>query len=329
MSTIRGSRDVTTDQSPAQFNLDFRAWVRSVTGKPLSALTPRSRSAAYRLTQGDALMPLATLLEFVEACVPAGLAAEGKQQWLQRAQHDWTERWTATNDYRRHSRVDPSAHEAAGGLPEAGARLPVQDALPALEHVVTDEELRSIAAQHVYVAATKTPVGYHEKHPIGVYVDLHTASCDPGLRDQLAAYLASRVQPRVDASVRGNLALATPREGSVLVGSKVAELLGVPFLMVRTKRAPRFGYPIEGTFRSGMEAVIIDDLVMGSLVARTARLLRQYGLNVSTCFSIFERVDAEPRTYLEEAGIELDCAWQIDDKVLLSLRDSLAGPERD
>lgn len=323
---------MSTSYSPKDFNRDFRSWVRGVTGAPISALkqhTNRSRSGSYRLTQGGTLMPLPTLQKFIDACAPEHLEASDRAAWLRRATVEWGEKWTAADESRRQPRdFDALAHAGGAAQPEAGERLSARDALSTLERVISDDQVRAIAAQYVYVAAAKTPVGYHEKIPIGVYVDLHTASCDPDLREVLARYLASRIRPRLDARERSDIALATPREGNVLVGSRVAQILGVPFLMVRTKRAPRFGYPIEGTFVSSMEAVIVDDLVMGSLVARTAGLLRRHtGLNVARCFSIFERVDAEPRQFLEEVAIELDSAWKIDDQVLLELRASLPKGE--
>jgi orotate phosphoribosyltransferase len=199
--------------------------------------------------------------------------------------------------------------------------LDATHALPVLAQI-TEESIRTIAAAHVYIAKEKTPVGYHEKLPVGVYVDLHSAACNPDHRERLATFLAQRVTSTLHDSA-GPLVIATPREGNVLVGSRVADLCGLPFLMVRTKKAPRFGFPVEGSgYRSGSEAVIVDDLVMGSLTSRTAKLLRKHGLRVQRCFSIFERVDADPRSFLTAERVELDAAFAIDDELLSSLRAS-------
>jgi orotate phosphoribosyltransferase len=324
-----------TTESTVAFNNEFRTWVKNWSGGLSIATVAKSaqmsKSKYYAATQGTALLPRNVLIDVIRALCPTTLDTEDGAAWVLKQTRIWESKWEVVEASTR-SDLGRGGAEPMQLLPEAkvasapplGAdavsQLDATHALPVLAQI-TEESIRTIAAAHVYIAKEKTPVGYHEKLPVGVYVDLHSAACNPVYRDQLATFLALRVKSTLHDSA-DSLVIATPREGNVLVGSRVADLCGLPFLMVRTKKAPRFGFPVEGAYRSGSEAIIVDDLVMGSMTSRTAKLLRKHGLRVQRCFSIFERVDADPRSFLTAERVELDAAFGIDDELLSSLRAS-------
>jgi orotate phosphoribosyltransferase len=328
----------------AEFNRLLRDWVKHWAGVPIGNLVkPVSRSVIYERTKGDQVMEAGMLKDIVKG-VAAELALDepDTEAWIRQETDNWVRSRMEVLRGRRPTPIEylasgsstskiatdspsalpASASEALGfsaaEAPNVATHLPFADTLAVLDGV-GDPLIREIAASNIFIAREKTPVGYHEVVPIGVYLDLHTASCVPDHRETLARFLADRVCAGLGTTRPARTVIATPREGNLLVGSRVAELLGVPFLMVRTKRAPRFGYPIEGRFEPGMQAIVVDDLVMGSLISRTAKLLRRQGLNVTRCFSIFERADADPRTYLDADNVELDSAWRIDDTLLAEL----------
>lgn len=186
---------------------------------------------------------------------------------------------------------------------------------------IMEDPIRAVAAHYVFAESEKKLVGYIQKQPIAVYLDLHTASCDPKNRAILAKSLGDFVKERIH--IDASISIATPREGNLILGACVAEYLNLNYLMIRTGRAPRFGYPIEGTFHAGTRVVIVDDLCMeGTFLTRCAKYLRRYGLNVSDCLCLFERLDGDVRQALEDVSVTLHSKYQIDDHELRQLESS-------
>ncbi|MCG5211955.1 type I phosphoribosyltransferase [Streptosporangium soli] len=182
---------------------------------------------------------------------------------------------------------------------------------------VTSDPVRIIAANHIFIESEKKGVGYIDKQEIGIYLDMHSAACDPEKRETLAGALADFVRQTAGYQSLNGVSFASPREGNLLVGAGAAQRLGLNFLMIRTGRAPRFGYPIEGAFSPGSTAILVDDLCMeATFLTRCVKLLRRYGLNVSHCVCLFERLDGNAREGLAEVSVELHSKYQIDDEEL-------------
>jgi len=206
------------------------------------------------------------------------------------------------------------------GIPLPGQHLDPEEASQALEEV-DEDPVRAIASDAIFVEHEKKAVGYIKKQPIGVYLDLHSASCDPRKRTTLATSLAAFVRAELGEPGKRNL-VATPREGNLLVGAEVAALLRCEYLMIRTVTAPRFGYPIEGSFTPGTTAIMVDDLCMeGAFLQRCVRNMRRYGINVSNCFCLFERLDGDSREALASISVQLHAKYQIDDDMLKLMRE--------
>lgn len=220
--------------------------------------------------------------------------------------------WVNFNQYRL---------QRGEGTGPPGERLDPANARKILADVRSDA-VREIASSHIFIESEKKGVGYLEKQDICVYLDLHSAACDPRKRETLARALAEFVQQTLGPSVLSGASLVSPREGNLLVGALAAQRLGRNFLMIRTGRAPRFGYPIEGVFAQGSTAILVDDLCMeASFLSRCVRLLRRYGLNVSHCFCLFERLDGNAREGLAEVAVQLHSKYQIDDDELTRFKE--------
>jgi orotate phosphoribosyltransferase len=205
------------------------------------------------------------------------------------------------------------------GVRAPGRKIETHEAIKALDDI-DEGTLRRVAADHIFIQSEKTGVGYIEDNPIAVYLDMHSAACDPAKRMVLAQSLADFIEETLGTGL-DHTSIASPREGNIIVGASVAELLGLNFLMIRTGRAPRFGYPIEGVFLPGTSAVLVDDLCMeGSFLTRCIKYLRTYGLNVSHCVCLFERLDGDARAGLTHVQVELHSRYQIDDDALKQLK---------
>lgn len=316
--------------APAALNRDLRTWVRNWTGQGIGQIAKRaniSHSRAYAATAESNLVPRDLLRAVVRAAAPPSLNDGQRQAWIGEWAQEWDRRWEAAEAATRGEQPRPRPpapvieHASAPpAVPNTIGRLAPEIALAALAPI-TDDAVREIASRHVYIAREPVLIGHHEQTSIGVYLDLHTASCDPRNRETLAQFLAGQVEHAVGRLEAAKTVIATPREGNTLVTSRVAELCGVPFLMVRTFSRPRFGFPVEGTFTEGHEALLVDDLVMGTLIPRTANLLRTHaGLATRRCVSIFERADVGARGTVADADVRLDAAYVIDDGLIAALR---------
>ena len=321
------------DDSPAALNHDLRAWVKNWTGKGIGQVALGaniSNSRAYAATANTNLVPRDLLLAIVRAAVPPTYDIEERTRWILRWSREWERRWEIAEATSRGVLLkplpppEPALERSSQPPPQPNAvvRLDPEIVLPALERI-TDKAVRRITSKHVYVAKQPLPVGYHNRDPITVYIDLHSASCSPRYREDLAQFLAGRVRRALGGLDPTRTVIATAREGNILVGSRVAELCGVPFLMVRTSaRPPRFGYPIERNVGNEVEAVIVDDIVMSTLVPRMAELLRIHeGITTTRCFSIFDRADIGTARRWEGLDITLDSAFSIDDELVAVLKD--------
>lgn len=204
-----------------------------------------------------------------------------------------------------------------------GSRLDPREATTALEEEVDEDPVKVIASDFIFIDHEKKGVGYIKKQPIGVYLDLHSASCDPTKRTALATSLATFIRDELGDVSKRKL-VASPREGNLLVGAEVAQMLQANYLMIRTVTAPRFGYPIEGSFTPGSTAIMVDDLCMeGAYLQRCVRNLRRYGLNITRCFCLFERLDGDSREALASISVDLHSKYQIDDDMLRLLREGV------
>ncbi|MFE7224779.1 phosphoribosyltransferase [Nocardioides sp. NPDC057577] len=332
------------DDSPAALNRDLRIWVKNWTGKGIGQVALGaniSNSRAYAATANTNLVPRDLLLAIVRAAVPITYDSEQRTDWIRQWSREWERRWeraeaTTRGERPRDLQPDPAIQQIAEppARPNRAVRLDPRLAMPALDRI-TDVTVRAITSEYVFVTQDPLLVGYHKRSPITVYIDLHSASCSSHHRESLAQFLARRVRRKLGGLDPDRTVIATAREGNILVGNRVAELCGVPFLMVRTtSRPPRFGYAVERTFgdeidvaiNNGVEAIIVDDIVMGSLNSKVAKLLRVHeGIATRNCFSIFERADLSVQDRLADADLVLDSAFTIDDDLVADLKRRAEG----
>lgn len=102
-------------------------------------------------------------------------------------------------------------------------------------------------------------------------------------------------------------AIAGVATGAIAHGVLVAEVLGLPFIYIRSKpKGHGLENLIEGDIQPGTKVVIIEDLVStGSSSLTAAEAVRNYGAEVLGMLAIFTYNFSLATRNFEEAGIEL------------------------
>lgn len=134
-----------------------------------------------------------------------------------------------------------------------------------------------------------------------VYMDCRLLISDVMRRGRIIEALSEAV-----AKTRPGMVAATASAG-IPWGAWVAERLSLPFIYVRQQvKDHGKGKKIEGEVRSGSKAVVVEDLVStgGSSIA-TVESLREAGVKVEDCVSIFTYGMADSREAFKKAGVQL------------------------
>jgi orotate phosphoribosyltransferase len=149
-----------------------------------------------------------------------------------------------------------------------------------------------------------------------VYMDCRLLISDVKRRERIADEMEERA-----AKVGFDLIAATASAG-IPWGAWVADRLGVPMVYVRQAAKDHGkGKKIEGAAQKGDKALVIEDLVStgGSSIA-TVESLRQEGLEVSDCVSIFKYGMAESEDAFKKAAVELYSLSNFTEAVEVALK---------
>ena len=155
-------------------------------------------------------------------------------------------------------------------------------------------------------------------------------------RARAAAALAATVPQPETTVIAGGVTAGVP------FATLVADRLGLPMVYVRAEaKAHGTASRIEGGGVAGERVHLIEDLIStaGSILAFT-RALRDAGAEVDGVSVLFSRASASARQALEEAGLAIDAACdldtlltvaldsgRIDERALGEVRAFLADPE--
>ena len=116
------------------------------------------------------------------------------------------------------------------------------------------------------------------------YFDKYMLTTRPAILRRVAEALAAMVPPDTDR-------LAGPELGAVPLATAVSLKLGLPCLFVR-KQAKGYGTAasFEGEIYAGERVVVLEDvLTTGSEAIRSARALREFGVNVIEILGVIDR----------------------------------------
>lgn len=178
-----------------------------------------------------------------------------------------------------------------------------------------EKHFREIVRRHTY-RATELPQG----EGVGLaqsslYIDLHSASCNPEIRaflaDQLWGYL--KYLGESEFTLR-NFTIASPSQGNNLICVPLQEISGADLILVRTSpQIPKFGIPIEGEFTKARPVILVDDLCMDAhFLLRAVERIRAAGGHVQHVVTLLERNDAVGRQKLLESGVKLHSKYIVD-----------------
>ena len=116
------------------------------------------------------------------------------------------------------------------------------------------------------------------------YFDKYMLTTRPAILRRVAETLAAMVPPDTDR-------LAGPELGAVPLATAVSLELGLPCVFVR-KQAKGYGTAasFEGEIYAGERVVVLEDvLTTGSEAIRSARALREFGVNVIEILGVIDR----------------------------------------
>lgn len=128
------------------------------------------------------------------------------------------------------------------------------------------------------------------------YVDIKDAATDPGILEEIAFELSSRVQMKKIAGME---------LGAVPITVATAVRLKIPYLVLRKERSHGTKKLIIGQLSEGEEIELIEDVVTtGGSLLKAAKLVRDNGGVVKRAIVVVDREEGG-REMLEDNGIEL------------------------
>lgn len=189
------------------------------------------------------------------------------------------------------------------------------------ENTKHDFSVIDVASKFVFLSPKGTfNTGLFSKVTASVFLDLFSACTDLNNRSILAESLSNKVKELENQLSITFDCVAVPKEGNVLLGDRVARMLSLPLVVVRSGKAIRFGYPLEGNMSPGWSVILVDDISSDGRFLKTCiTRLRKYGAVVGHCFCVFERTDGNTSELLSDLNVKLHHIRQINDEDLLSL----------
>lgn len=215
-----------------------------------------------------------------------------------------------------------------GEPPSEFRQLPKPSAEPLLLAAATEVPVETVLAnvlsRYIFISpAGKFDTGIFSKVTSRVFLDLFSAATMQHDCSALAAVLVSHIKKRFGSHDLPFECLAVPKEGNVVLGAECARKLNICFIVVRTGKAIKFGYPIEGIVTTGARALLVDDVLSdGGLIKQCALLLRSNGISVNHSVFLVERADCNANSALKSANLDKSSVSVITDKLLLELARS-------
>ncbi|MBQ3634363.1 MAG: orotate phosphoribosyltransferase [Bacteroidales bacterium] len=146
-----------------------------------------------------------------------------------------------------------------------------------------------------------------------IYCDNRKALSSPEIRTYIKnafAEVARRKYPQVEV-------VAGVATGAIAQGALVADLLGKPFVYVRSSAKDHgLANLIEGDLKAGQKVLVIEDLIStGGSSLKAVSALRDAGADVVGMLAIFTYGFQTARDAFAEAGVELTTLSNYDDLI--------------
>jgi orotate phosphoribosyltransferase len=155
--------------------------------------------------------------------------------------------------------------------------------------IISDESQLKVAEFLLQIKAIKlqpnNPFTWSSGWKSPIYCDNRVTLSYPDVRTYIRQQLAKKI---LDLYGKPDLIVGVAT-GAIAQGALVAEELGVPFVYVRSSaKAHGMGNQIEGHYKAGQNAVVIEDLVStGASSLKAVDALREADINVKGMLAIF------------------------------------------
>ncbi len=164
----------------------------------------------------------------------------------------------------------------------------------------------------------KNPFTWNSGWKSPIYCDNRLSLSYPSIRDLVKNALSEAIQEKYEGveSIAGVATAGIPQ------GALVADVLGLPFLYVRSKpKGHGMENMIEGKITPGQQVVIVEDLVStGGSSLKAAEALKAAGFEVMGMAAVFTYDFDLARKNFQAAGIPLVCLSNYHDLLEEALR---------
>lgn len=149
------------------------------------------------------------------------------------------------------------------------------------------------------------------------FVDLMSASCSPQESQAIARCLSTYLRENLSQLSRSDFDfIATPKNGSPLIGYEFSKLLGKPLLLHDCNERKYHsenqgleaisGFDFSFELKAGMIGLIVDDSTTGGRKVRSiVEDLRKFGCEVHDCLVVFEPQGKNVKSILKDHGVLL------------------------
>lgn len=177
------------------------------------------------------------------------------------------------------------------------------------------DEFDALCAHHLRHAEGGRAIGRSGTINVEYYLDLLSATHDPGTRVRCAQYLAAAVKRWQDETQSAVDCVASPKSGNCLLVAELAARLGTTHVTIRDSTV--FGASIEGLPDPRSRVLIADDVSSdGRLLLECVRGLKAAGHDPIGVFVLVERSEGNARRVLASEGISLMRYREFDDATL-------------
>lgn len=160
----------------------------------------------------------------------------------------------------------------------------------------SDQITAAVSRDHIFPGGVARDDGISkERRFVKYYIDLMEACADREKRSLLASVLATKIQ-----SLSLNFdRIVGLKNGNILLAAETAQILGKPFVALKSNLTYKMGPPFEGEIRRGERVVLVDDIASDStMLVLGIRQLHNERIQILNVVTLIEREEGDAREKL-------------------------------